>query len=720
MRKDINIYVKASLAERPSFESEEWCLLDTSGISFTLDYVSNILSDIGSITSSRSFTIKLPRTIHNDKVLDLAVVPQYESRSRYKYLPCRCYVNDIDVMGEANLYLLDSDAANYQCCIVFGLLQYYREWLNAGKGLRDLEDHGEYILWNGKCAIDCGSIWWSNFPSRYESILGPVNCHNLASQFYALYNCGVTRDANSLRLFNLHPCVTLREIYERIISENNLNFVMPQDVLFDMENLAIVQVSRNQQTGQPHTESISLTQTNNVVPAGNGVIQSRLGGLCGRVSLPTSNMYRQTNGVGCWLYRGEGYVKIEWDFYLVGLTGGSGNVVQFFGYLFDSIYYTFGNLDCVRLAIYDYTTGETRLFRATSYSWSGASLSNIRFNGSYTINNSGTLNEEDAIAEMAIWIDPRAVQCQDALFGLVNVDIRPYFEAGGAAGNELFNYNGNTQVMTRENNNYWQYTYIEGMMYYPIEFQLIPNLPDIKQVDFIKAICQMYGLFPVVNATNSDQVDFVPFDILIEGRPKAYDWSKRLFEDDTDAPKKIAFRLGDFAQRNIIKYKDDENEKHPFHSEATLFVNDYTLEKEKVLIEFPWAATKGNRITQYELIEETDGNDPPTITYREEFTQCEYRVMRITEWQRQSDCANVAQFQNLDAEYILATYYTTYQAYILQPRVITERIRLLETEFKSLDMRVPVYLAKYGRYFAIKDIKWTVGNDYAECELLML
>ena len=67
MRNEVSIYVKVGL---PWTEvgMEAWHLLDTGDVSLTLDYVSNILSDAGSITSSRSFTVKLPRTVHNDRL----------------------------------------------------------------------------------------------------------------------------------------------------------------------------------------------------------------------------------------------------------------------------------------------------------------------------------------------------------------------------------------------------------------------------------------------------------------------------------------------------------------------------------------------------------------------------------------------------------------------------------------------------------------------------
>lgn len=218
-----------------------------------------------------------------------------------------------------------------------------------------------------------------------------------------------------------------------------------------------------------------------------------------------------------------------------------------------------------------------------------------------------------------------------------------------------------------------------------------------------------------VSVEPSQQIEFVPIDALAEATPRAYDWSDKLIEYQRDVPKRISFRIGDYARRNIVRYKDDDAEKYPNHSEAVLGIDDDTLDREKVVVEFPWAATSGQKITQYELIVDTDNG-----TTEAEFTQVEYRIMRITEWQRHSDCANVAEFKDLSAEYILSTYYNTYQAMLRRPRLITEHIRLNELEMRDIDFQIPVYLRKYGRFYAIKQIQWTVGDDYAEVELVQL
>lgn len=712
MRKDISIYVKVNLPGM-EYDMEEWQLLDVGNLSLTLDYISNILSDIGSITSSRTFTVKLPRTVHNDKVLDLAVVPQYESNSRYKYLPCKCYVNDIDVMGDAFLYLLDSEATNYQCCIVFGLLQYYRAWIDAGKSIKNLSDTGQFVQWNWRAAfydiyvpagsthdiIDYPPIWWGDDPNintyTPQNGLGKL-------MYYGIYTPGFDRTDTLVNYANVHPFVTVREIFERIISENNLSFVMPTSVLRDMENLAIVltSIKGNAAQGTPNFDNNVATtrpqtiRLSSALSFGWNIICSTIGdcwqngnpyGVKGKILAKgdANSVDLQVNML----------LADNSSFYWHGSTRKASYILN-----------EEGHMEYLDLCVYLYATQQTvritPTYTALGIMWQGTI--NIPCFSIF-----GGIHEGDAIAD--VWIDNDGRMC-NYLQGAFN----NYWMGNRNGWDALFSWS-----MCALN-----VVYYTGSMFYPHpRFRCFPNLPDIKQVDFVKFVCQLYGLFPVVNPAISDEIDFVPFDGLIENEPKAYDWSGRLFEEDADAPKKIALRLGDYAQRNIIAYKEDE--KDPVLDSirtGSLNVYDQTLEHERELITFPLAASEGDYIGQYNIImEEDDETDPPTVTYEAEFIECVHRLMRVVSWYNYANkTVTELSFSGLSVPEIIEKYYSTYRAYIERPRLITERVRLLETELKALDMRIPVYLSKYGRYFAIKDIKWTVGNDYAECELLML
>ena len=69
----------------------------------------------------------------------------------------------------------------------------------------------------------------------------------------------------------------------------------------------------------------------------------------------------------------------------------------------------------------------------------------------------------------------------------------------------------------------------------------------------------LYCLFPIANAFGDERVNFVRFDFN-DAKLKAYDWSDKLLEYARDVPKRISFRLGDYAKRNAIAYKEDDQD----------------------------------------------------------------------------------------------------------------------------------------------------------------
>ena len=71
--------------------------------------------------------------------------------------------------------------------------------------------------------------------------------------YFGLYDCGVS----NRQYCNIHPWVSLREIYERIIDENNLAFTMPGNILEQMETLGIILTSNNTKVLANVNQSVS-------------------------------------------------------------------------------------------------------------------------------------------------------------------------------------------------------------------------------------------------------------------------------------------------------------------------------------------------------------------------------------------------------------------------------------------------------------------------------
>ena len=131
------------------------------------------------------------------------------------------------------------------------------------------------------------------------------------------------------------------------------------------------------------------------------------------------------------------------------------------------------------------------------------------------------------------------------------------------------------------------------------------NLPDFTQADFIKEYLKKYGSIISINE-RSKVATIAPFRKIIDNIGQAVDWSGKV--DFSEVPK-TEFSLG-YAQRNIFKYKDDDDVVKPPFTDYTLEINDSTLEPEKVVIESKYSATEtvtrliGRKIPQIKCFED--------------------------------------------------------------------------------------------------------------------
>lgn len=693
MRHDIELQAQV---QQHADITPQWYPLDIgNGNTLTLDYVSNLLSDVSQINSSRSFTVKLPRTRRNDAAFDLAVVPQHESQRPYRYLPCRIFVDGIDVVGNAFMYLVSSEAATYNAVIVFGLMQEYKAWVDAGKGLKELQDSGQSVIWNWRAAYIFTPLPGSvhdiyDYPPIWFGDDANVNTYTPANglgrlMYYGIYNPGFERSDTLVDYANVHPFVTMREIWERIISENSLNFILPSSVLLDMENLAIVltSIKGNTPNGIPENHTLETDgEIGSLGQIGNYYYFRPNFAEDGYIEEGGSMSYKVKS-------RGDGPVRLTFHMKLTG----------------QSVEWAMARLgndtSKIRLLSTDLVAGTTSyieplyFFDNYEQEWILQYFGILDFVGS----------DEDGV-------DIAALQFRvPKMFGGFD-NFYNYFSnmrVSNAAGNPQFPQPQKEVVGV---------TWYSGTYDYPNkEFRLFPNLPDIKQVDFVKMVCHLYGLFP---CQRGNAVYFVPIEDLEENKIYAYDWSDYLLEDDPDAPHHTDWHMTDLARRNRVSYKEDD--KDLVVDEAFLTVDDDTLDREKDFFIIPLAASDGDTINQYSITPVyDDSTDPPTLTgYKAEFTECEHRLMRVVEWYNGEKNVTRLAFQNLSSAQIIAERYGAYQSYVNQPRIVTERLRVPLADLQTLDYSKPVFLSKYGKYFAIIDIKWTVTQDTCEAKFLML
>lgn len=220
------------------------------------------------------------------------------------------------------------------------------------------------------------------------------------------------------------------------------------------------------------------------------------------------------------------------------------------------------------------------------------------------------------------------------------------------------------------------------------------NLPDIKQIDFVKAIMAMRGYW----ATLIDgEIHIQSVADFYKGAHETLDWSHKLIGSGDGDAQMTSYTLADYAQRNIMRYKEDDTVK--IDANGVLFVENDNLDKEKDMVTLPFSASDGSAI--------------PHLSYEDgkvKETKVQPRIMELDgKFSIDSIMYNL-KFGSLSFSQLISANYKYWQRIIRNPIVIEEQMNLSEIDIKELDYRKPIYLQKYGARFAVQKVQWREGD----------
>lgn len=178
----------------------QYCDLD-EGTGITLEYVSNLLNEPGKISLSHSYTIKLPRTANNARILDLPERPAHESSMVRRYLPVHYYRNGINLIGDnAQAYITGASSEHYELVLVWDDIPELRALSESDATLNDLPDLPA-LSWVGNSygVEDNGALF-----AKYVSSNVPKD----------------TSGVNEL----IHPCMEMPNLVQRIFNQARVPF----------------------------------------------------------------------------------------------------------------------------------------------------------------------------------------------------------------------------------------------------------------------------------------------------------------------------------------------------------------------------------------------------------------------------------------------------------------------------------------------------------------
>lgn len=247
-------------------------------------------------------------------------------------------------------------------------------------------------------------------------------------------------------------------------------------------------------------------------------------------------------------------------------------------------------------------------------------------------------------------------------------------------------------------------------------FPIIPNLPDMTCSDFLYQAMQLVGVFPFIDGDDNNIIRFKSAQTIYDNLPNALNWSKKLVKStDTESElEDVSFTFGDYTKKNILDYK--ENENNTLNTSGTLTVDNQNIESESKLVDLKFAAGKRfsttDTIIDYPLY---DIKINGTTLIRNAKDQGDYVLAEIVN----NGSINQLRFTNaLKFSSIVGTSnYISYQKLINKPRYTKEKFYLKAEDINNLDLRIPIYLEQYGKYYAIM-VAQCNEEDTSDVELL--
>ena len=157
------------------------------------------------------------------------------------------------------------------------------------------------------------------------------------------------------------------------------------------------------------------------------------------------------------------------------------------------------------------------------------------------------------------------------------------------------------------------------------------------------------------------------------------------------------------GQNNWLNYKEDDGVTGD--SSGVIVCENETLERSKEMATMKFAFSNMNAMFAIIPIYDSEGKE----------NNVEPRIVK----EKNSSGLSYTTTEGIDWVSLIDKYYTTYQKMVRKPRIITEKIEIGDADLKNLDVTVPVYLAQYGRYYAIINVK-AEDTGVCECKLLQL
>ena len=657
----------------------------------TMSVKSNLFRDVSNIVSNTTYTIKLPKTVRNQRILKHADLVQSNDDFPHLLHNARYLRNGVEVISNGVAYVLESDTDSIQISIVWGLFKKFSKMISDGKSLNELESK-ERIMFNSPNVADTyenallKNIFyadysiWANADEDYTWETDMELTSPAVDESEIVYQNSYTFGSNHTGVTEtIHPVVKVSWILSLIKDNTNINFnfgdasdfinslIVPlvkkdsNELTYDGDFAGIINPTTSKGTLPIHVNSASTifnatgnTDVSSLTVNSDVTAVIDFEGIWG-FDMSTA----RKNGSGTSFpangksYNYDSYIFSYGYYVRINVTGNSGSTDYDIGQSAKGFIVKVKNgyKGEVKLRYKGYGKIELKKGDVVTLKWnSGGSLPNATFYGAS--------------------ISATVIDSEEVPYG----------------------------------------------SYFPIAI----NLPEAKITDFVKCLCVLAGVFPK-QMSNDGEVDMIPIKSIWSNKSKAKDWTKRVIPyANINKATDITYKLSDYAQHNLYKWKTDDTVTGDYDGDMT--IDNDTLDATRTVVEFPFAASDGSSVPMYTRPDSyVDGSGfgqktgSTTTTTSATYKACVDRLMVLS---KDSSGKAIATF-DLDMKKILKEKYSELWDTLNNAKLIKETMKMRDSELLNFDETIPIYLAQYGSYFAVTEIT-SKGDGTAEVTLLKL
>lgn len=655
------------------------------GTNITLSIASNLFRDISKMVSNKTYTFRLPRTTHNARVLQFVDNVSASSTYPYRYHKARYMRGGVELIADGQATILSASAEEIEMCIVWGLYPALSTLVNEGKTLTELVDDNATITWHDYTTAEdyvnvanmdyfyaamyfiyraVADEWWHN---AYE--INPyTTTHPDPSKLDYLPSEG-GRSVSSI----LNPSVKMSYLLREIKNQFNVDFKWTGDALTTINNLIIPLTTRiPTQVSFPDDWRVHFDHSTHV--AGRYTLNlPATTQLSSTLITPTSgsNMTYMVQQDVSVMFKIKGRIDWMFDDLIANMKANNDH---------DYISGWFG------IGVKHDGENDPTYYRAGHYRQPWQKI--IEWD---------ELNQYNDVSEF--------------IYGNGVVELRQFDELSFVFSTYVVDAVGNVMNGHRPKLAYCtcdvSFSVVSASDIVPdgAQYPIMANLPEIKVVDMVRCLAAITGTFPLQLQQGAiEQVSFAAVEDIWANIPNAVDWSNKLVaQSNENVAKKLEWNMAEWAQNNWFRWKEDDTIEDGY-ADGNLTIPNDTLDVERDIVVFPFAASNGNEVPCNEL---------DTGTYKPR--KCEPRLMTLYE----DENGKAAGTFDMDMQEIIPVRYGDLAATLQDIHVITETFIISDWELLNFDETIPIYLRQYGAYFAVLEIK-SSKSGVAEVQLLKL